>query len=105
MIKDSNGVEIRPGDIIECPDVPLDHGERYHVAYKSGQYNDMTIRDLGNNNLYMYEINGPYYNIGHFSKHLDKLNENDLDYYFGIKAEQLLANRADIKITEIKDLK
>ena len=102
-ILDSNGVEIKPGDIIECPELPTGYAERYHVAYKDGPDYEMEIRDLGNNNVYMYDSNGPFYNIGHFTKHLDKLSSSDLQSYFGIDPEQLKANRCRFVLQESEE--
>ena len=98
-IFDSNGVEIRPGDIVECPGEDLLCAWRYHVCFDDGSGTE--IRDLGHNNLGTYDTNGPFYNIGHFSKHLDKLNEYDLDYYFGIKISPYITklNRAEVTFT------
>jgi hypothetical protein len=80
QVFDSNGIEIKAGDIVECPDLPVGHAERYHAAFDNGW--GFEIRDLGNNNVHMYDLAGPYYNIGHYTKHLDKLTDDDLEYYF-----------------------
>ena len=83
-IRDSNGTLIEDMDIIECPEVSLDNACRYHVAYIEDFYksDEIVIRDLGNNNVYMYDQNGPYYVIGKFWDHLDKLNDDDIKYHF-----------------------
>lgn len=82
-IYDSSGVEVKIGDIVECPRVSEDHSSRWHAAYE--EYGHICIRDLGHNNSGMYQIDGPYYTRGHYSKHLDKLDDDDLDYYWGVK--------------------
>lgn len=83
-IKDSAGKVVEIGDIIECPEVSLDHAERYHVAFRERYCCDgeMEIRDLGNNNVGMYDMNGPFYVIGKWYDHLDKLRNDDLLHYF-----------------------
>lgn len=80
---DSDGVEILPGDLIEVPELGEEHAERWHVCYLDN--GDFAVRDLGNNNLYMLDCYEKYYNRGPFWKHLDKVDANDLHYYFGLE--------------------
>lgn len=84
IVRDSNGRIVEIGDVIECPEVDRNHAERYHVCFHPSYcgYDAMEIRDLGNNNLYMYTLHGPYYVIGKWYEHLDKLSDDDLVYYF-----------------------
>lgn len=99
-IHDSNGTEINPGDIIECPECPVDSAGRYHVCFASGPEHEPEIRDVEYNNIDAYLLWGRFYNIGHFTKHLDKLSNIDLGYYFGIDMDKARANRADVDIKE-----
>lgn len=92
MLKDSNGKLIRHGDILECPDVPIGTACRYHacVAQSKGDGldpDDIEIRDIDHNNVNMYDLYGPFYNIGPFWEHLDILCDDDLGYYFNITRE------------------
>lgn len=82
---DSNGIEIKHGDIIECP---KEKGTawHYHVAFLSD--GTLEIRDLGANNLDTYCLYGDYFNIGPYWKHLDKLTDDDLEYYFDTTREE-----------------
>jgi hypothetical protein len=82
---DSNGVEVNHGDILECPDVDLNHGERFHAVVRDKH--ELEIRDLGNNNVGMWDLHEPVLNIGHYSKNLDKLTDEDLEYYWDAKRE------------------
>lgn len=100
-IYDSKGIEIKPGDIIECPECGIDNAERYHVCFVDEPDGDPEIRDIVHNNIDAYLLWGPYYNIGHFTKHLDKLSPVDLRYYFGIDIDQARANRAYVDIKEL----
>lgn len=85
-IFDSDGVEIKSGDLVECPNEPEDHACRWHIAYMDGDWLD--IRDLGHNNCHMYSICGPYYNRGHYSQYPGKLDADDLEYYFDIPKQE-----------------
>lgn len=78
-IWDSAGVEIKDGDILECPE---DKGlaTEYHAVTKDGH--GLDIRDLGHNNTAMYLSSGKYFTRGNYKKHLDKLSDEDLVYYF-----------------------
>lgn len=98
-IYDSAGVEIKHGDIVECPDMPIKHACRYHAAYKTDYGFD--IRDLGHNNCGMYQIYAPYFTIGHYSKHLDKLSDEDLRYYWNTTREEAGKTMTDEKITGV----
>lgn len=85
---DSAGNEIKIGDLLECPNERLDGACRFHAVfpYQAG----MEVRDLGCNNVEMYAISAPYYTIGHHSLHLDKLTDDDLDYYWGEKRSLII---------------
>ncbi len=85
---DSLGIEILPGDIIQSIGMPDWHAEKYHVAF-TGWFGHFEIRDKGNNNLGMYNIDGPYINIGHYSMHLDVIiRQEDLDHYWDTTMEE-----------------
>lgn len=86
QIYDSAGVEIKAGDIIESPEEMENSACRYHAAYLSS--GELEIRDLGHNNIYMYKQCGEYFNRGHYSKHLDKLDDEDLEYYWDTTREE-----------------
>lgn len=77
---DSDGTEIKPGDIIECTSYSRDHACRWHIAYID--HGNLTVRDLGHNNVGM--LDSPYYNRGHYKNHPTEIfSEEDKDYYFG----------------------
>lgn len=102
-ILDSNGVEIRPGDIVECPEVDKNSAWRYHICSIWRLGDEPEIRDLGHNNLGTYDSVGPFYNIGHFTKHLDKLGNDAIVHYFNIDLETLRVNRCKATIEEIEE--
>lgn len=92
--RDCLGKEIRCGDILMLPSYPEGHGLRYHVCCCSGygaRYADedrLEIRDLGNNNTHMWlGYESEMVNIGPFWEHLDKLSDDDLEYYFNCTRE------------------
>lgn len=89
--KDSNGIEIKPGDIIECVDCPDSSGEKYHVCF-ADRWEDVEIRDLGNNNIGMWQKYSEIKNLGHFSTNAKLLNDVDLEYYFGLDIDKLIDN-------------
>ncbi len=98
---DKTGAPILPGDILQSTDEATP--ESYFVCFvRSIDDMDLTaeIRDLTNNNLYTCELgrDGDVINIGHFSKHLDLLSNDDLKYYFGIDLELAEANNCDLRI-------
>jgi len=81
---DSNGKEVFHGDIIECPDYPENHAQRWHAVYeKINEYGqrDLQTRDLGCNNLGMC-FGEECYTRGRYWKNLDILSDDDLDYYW-----------------------
>lgn len=97
-IKDSNGKTIEDGDIIECPEEDINSARRYHMASIPTYSDSLEIRDLGHNNLDSYKWSGPYYVIGKFWEHLDKLRSEELPlryfkqvYNAGFKAGEKLA--------------
>jgi len=74
---DSAGVEIVSGDILEATDCgPC--SPQWHAVYI--EYGELTIRDLGNNNVAMWDE--PIYTRGPYWRHLDKLNDEDLEHYW-----------------------
>ena len=89
--KDSNGKEIKPGDIIEAVDCPEGSGEKYHVCF-ADRWGDVEIRDLGNNNLYAWQQYNVIKNLGHFSANAKLLNYEDLEHSFGLNIDKLLDN-------------
>jgi len=85
---DSNGVEIKSGDLLECPDTI--GGERYHICCPDQcASGGIEIRDLGNNNLDMYLCHPITVNLGPHSKNKDIFTSNGYIYedeirsYFG----------------------
>lgn len=78
---DSAGVEVKPGDILENPDKPDWMCDRYHAVYTEAD-GSLEVRDLGGSNVGMYNIEGPYFNIGHYTKHLDKVSQENIDYFW-----------------------
>lgn len=98
---DKTGAPILPGDILQSTDETIP--ETYFVCFvRSIEDIDLTaeIRDLNNNNLYTCALgkDGDVVNIGHFSKHLDLLSNEDLKYHFGIDLELAAANNCDLRI-------
>jgi len=90
---DSAGHEIKPGDIIEVPELSpeklgWEHAEHYHAVYRSEYNGGLEIRDLGNNNIGMYSLYDKYYTIGPYWKHLDKVTDEDLEYYWHTTREE-----------------
>lgn len=80
-LADSNGVEVQHGDILEVPELPDWHAERYHAVVRNGVCLD--IRDMGNNNRHMYNLSGKFFSIGPYWENLDKVTDEDLEYYWG----------------------
>lgn len=90
-IWDCAGDEIKNGDLVEAMDIPAWHAERWHACYlEKNEYGQdhLEIRDLGNNNRGMYSLHSEYYTRGHYSNHLDKLSDEDLDYYWNTTREE-----------------
>lgn len=89
---DSNGVEIKHGDIIHTPNQP----ELYHAAYDDGD--GLEIRDLWNNNIGMWQLSTPAINIGPYWRnlHLEHgpnnpiISDEDLDHYWDTTREEAL---------------
>lgn len=77
---DSDGIEIKHGDLVECTSEPIDCAWRWHAACKSHEYG-LEVRDLGHNNIGM--LSSPFYCRGPYWRHLDKLSDEDLEYYWG----------------------
>lgn len=98
---DKTGTPIFPGDILQSTHEATP--ETYFVCFvRSVEDMGLTaeIRDLNNNNLYTCALgkDGDVVNIGHFSKHLDLLSNEDLKYHFGIDLELAAANNCDLRI-------
>lgn len=105
---DSFGVEIKHGDIVECPEVDIKSAWRYHAAFN--RYG-LEIRDLGHNNIGMYNFHGKYINIGPYYRHLNKLSDEDLEHYWDtnredaqklLEKEQELAKQKNVDFREIQ---
>lgn len=97
QVFDSDGIEIKAGDIVQnsAYDDPSNLCN-WHASF-IGSDGFLEIRDLGHNNTGMYSI-GDYYNKGHYSQHLDKLTDEDLDYYWDTtrkEAEEILNKSID----------
>ena len=82
---DVNNKIIAVGDILEHTDP--DNIEKYFACSDDGEY--IEVRDLNNNNVCMCELglNGNVKNIGHYTNNLDKLDDDDLAYYFGVNRD------------------
>lgn len=101
-IVDRRGAPIFPGDILQNTD-PTE-AVQFYVCYRPYAYGDaIEIRDLNNNNLGMCDlgIGGNVINIGHFSLHLDILNNEDLKHYFGIDLELAEANNCKVTMAKV----
>lgn len=83
---DSRGTEVMVGDVIECLKESETSAEKYHAVYI--EHDELTIRDLGNNNVGMWGLNGPIKTLGPYWLNLDKLDEEDLRYYWGTTMAQ-----------------
>lgn len=81
---DSAGAEVLPGDVVEDVTVPEYHAERWRAVYKKGL--GLEMRDLGNNNVGFPDCE--MYTRGPYWRHLDKLNDDDLEYYWNTTREQ-----------------
>lgn len=79
---DSFGTEIMRVDIIEMCDEPEDSGQKYQAAYASNGM--LEIRDLGNNNVAMLLGYGRFKTLGPFWDNMDKLNDEDYQYYWKV---------------------
>lgn len=100
---DKNGVPIFPGDILE--NIDSTSPWRYFACFVSGPYDDrIEIRDFNANNIGMCDlgVGGDVVNIGHFSKHLDILSNDKLEYYFGVDIEKLKANGCEVILKATK---
>lgn len=77
---DNTGMPINPGDILEGEDFGA---TRYYACY-TDDGKQVQVRDLSANNVCMCDLGlkGDVRNLGHYSNHLDKLEEDDLTYYF-----------------------
>lgn len=85
----SDGVEVMPGELLFCPEA--DEPWQYHAVYLEG--GELVIRDLNANNVYTWT--DPCYSAGPYWRHLDKLTDDDLAYYWNTTraaAERCLAN-------------
>lgn len=90
---DCAGFEVLPGDVVECPAVPENHSGRYHCVRMTSR--GLDLRD-GNNNCGMYDMDGDYFTRGPYWMNLDKLSDDDLDYYWHTtrkKAEKKAARK------------
>jgi hypothetical protein len=99
---DKRGVPIFPGDILQNKD-PTSPWQFFVCFRPSTCEDEIEVRDLNNNNLGMCElgIGGDVVNIGHFSLHLDILNNDDLRYYFGIDLCLAEANNCKVTIGKV----
>lgn len=103
---DSQGNKIRPGDILQSTYANLE--PTYFVCFiPEYDLGSIEIRDLNNNNLGTCNLGtgGDVINIGHFSKHLDKLNNEDLTNYFGLNIERAKEHGCEVVIRQESDLK
>ena len=80
IYRDVNGIEPKPGDLLKAvnPASPW----QYLVCFD--RYGKAQIRDLNANNLGQEDMD-EYKVIGHYSNHPGVLDEEDLEYYFGIR--------------------
>lgn len=88
---DSNNNKIEVGDILEVYELPIDHAEKYHAVFLD-ENNGLEIRDLGCNNVHSLDLYKKVFTLGHFSKHLEKVSDEDLFYYWNTKREIWLNN-------------
>jgi len=98
-ITDCEGSLVLPGDILM--NINANDPFQYFVCFKYNENSDAEIRDLNTNNIGT-DTRCNLINIGHFSNHLDKLCQDDLQYYFGIDLYKVRANRALVEIRKAK---
>lgn len=89
-------VSFKPGDILMNPLFDKDHAEKYHAVFtrKYGDETVVEVRDMGNNNLYMY-IGWDLVNLGPYWKNLDIVDDDDLRYYWRTTRKEALKKLND----------
>lgn len=82
---DMDGNEVKVGHILENPNFPEDFSDRYHIVFLDRD-KELEIRDLGANNLGIYNIH-PFRIKGYFWQFPDLFDDEDLAWHFGMDRE------------------